>query len=173
MKLRTTVSVGALAAVAVLNGAAAQAAAPVAESGATAHAAHVLVVRPGQLVDAGHGNDLKLTRTERCIGTPPDDWWTCKSVVDGNQPVGTVGLQTASDATGTFWSPLYIGNGGAAARITLVADGVTYDAQVVRLVGHPNYATGYAWGAPEDPPGSGDIPQITVYDAKGRILARS
>lgn len=128
----------------------------------------VRVVRPGQLVSVGHGQYLKLTRTERCVGTPPD-WSTCKSVVDGNQPAGTVSLQSSGDASGTLYSPLYIGD-GRAARITVTAAGVTYEAHVVTLAGHPGYATGYVWGAPVTGfPGA--TPAVTVYDAAGTVLA--
>jgi hypothetical protein len=127
----------------------------------------VLVVRPGQLVSAGHGQYLKLTRSERCVGTPPEDWATCKSVVDGNQPAGTVSLQTVGDASGSLYSPLYVGD-GRAARMTVTAGGVTYEVRVVTLAGHPGYATGYVWGAPS---GAGDMPQVTVYDATGTVLA--
>jgi hypothetical protein len=131
------------------------------------HTLPVQVVRPGQIVDAGHGEDLKLTATDLCVGTP-ELWWTCKSVVDGNQPPGTVSVQYSGDASGTFYSPLYIGS-GKAARMTLTTGGVTYEVQVVTLAGHPGYATGYAWGAP----GNDDIPSITVYNAAGTVLAHS
>ncbi|MFI0897289.1 hypothetical protein [Streptomyces sp. NPDC020983] len=133
-----------------------------------AKAPGVLVVGPGQLVDAGHGQYLKLTRTERCIGTPPEDWATCKSVVDGNQGAGTVSLQSTGDASGTLYSPLYIGD-GRAARMTVTAGGVTYQVQVVTLGGHPGYATGYVWGAPGQGPGA--MSEVTVYDAAGTVLA--
>ena len=127
----------------------------------------VQVVRPGQVVDTGHGVDLQLTRTERCLGTP--DAWSCKSVVDGNQAPDSVSLQTQGDASGTLYSPLYIGSGNAA-RMTVTADGVTYEVQVVTLAGHPGYSTGYAWGAPETDPG--DVPQVTVFDKAGGVLAQ-
>jgi hypothetical protein len=150
--------------------AAAPAAAPAkaAASGSTAATPDVRVVRPGQLVSVGHGQYLKLTRTERCVGTPPD-WSTCKSVVDGNQPAGTVSLQSSGDASGTLYSPLYIG-AGRAARVTVTTGGVTYEAQVVTLAGHPGYATAYVWGPPttEFP---GERPEVTVYDAAGTVLA--
>ncbi|NUS10750.1 MAG: hypothetical protein HOY69_04990, partial [Streptomyces sp.] len=136
---------------------------------APAAASGVLVVRPGQLVDAGRGQYLKLTRTERCVGTPPDDWFTCKSVTDGNQPAGTVGVQSYGDASGTLYSPLYIGD-GRAARMTVTVAGVGYDARVVTLGGHPGYATGYVWGAPTDGFPGADL-HVTVYDAAGAVLA--
>ncbi|WP_052396884.1 hypothetical protein [Streptomyces sp. NRRL F-5123] len=129
----------------------------------------VLVVRPGQLVNAGHGQYLELTRSERCLGEPSEGWATCKSVVDGNQPAGTVSLQSTGDASGTLYSPLYIGD-GRAARMTVTADGVTYQVQVVALGGHPGYATGYVWGAPSSG-FPGDTTEVTVYDASGTVLA--
>ncbi|MGW5354458.1 hypothetical protein ACWERV_28565 [Streptomyces sp. NPDC004031] len=141
-------------------------AAPAKAAAAKAHG--VLVVRPGQLVNAGHGQYLKLTRTERCVGTPPEDWSTCKSVTDGNQPAGSVSLQSSGDASGTLYSPLYIGD-GRAARMTVTADGVTYQVQVVTLGGHPGYATGYVWGAPVS--GFPGDTEVTVYDASGTVLA--
>lgn len=192
MTSRTLASAVALAAAATLAGAAAHAsaapapaparqaaAAPAAvPAGAAAPAGTaaaktpaVRVVRPGELVNAGHGQYLELTRTERCVGTPPEDWFTCKSVVDGNQPAGTVGVQSSGDAAGTLYSPLYIGE-GRAARMTLTVQGATYEVQVVTLGGRPGYATGYVWGAP----GTGlpgEMPKITVYDAAGTVLARS
>ncbi|SEG26999.1 hypothetical protein SAMN05216223_104125 [Actinacidiphila yanglinensis] len=128
----------------------------------------VEVVRPGQVVDTGHGVDLQLNRTDRCLGTPVA--WSCKSVVDGNQPPGTVSVQTQGDATGTVYSPLYIGS-GKAARMTVTEDGVTYDVQVVTLPGSPGYATGWAWGAPQSD--LNDIPQVTVFDRSGAVLAQS
>ena len=127
----------------------------------------VQVVRPGQVVDTGHGVDLRLTRTERCVGTPAD--WSCSSVVDGNQAPDSVSVRTQGDASGTLYSPLYIGS-GKAARMTVTADGGTYDVQIVTLAGHPGYATGYAWGAPATDPG--DVPQITVYGTAGQVLAQ-
>ena len=127
----------------------------------------VEVVRPGQVVDTGHGVDLQLNQTDRCLGTPVA--WSCKSVVDGNQPADSVSLQTQGDATGTVYSPLYIGS-GRAARMTVTADGVTYDVQVVTLPGHPGYSTGWAWGAPQTDPN--DIPQVTVFNKAGRVLAQ-
>lgn len=140
----------------------------------TAHAADtralpsdVQVVGPGQLVDVGHGADLQLSRTQRCVGTP--DAWECNSVVDGNQPPGTVSARIQGDATGTLYSPLYIGD-GAAARMSVVSGGVTYDVHVVTLAGHPGYASGYVWGAPQPDPN--DVPRITVYDRAGRVLAQ-
>ncbi len=146
----------------------------------TAHAADhttapaagsVQVVKSGQLVDAGHGVYLKLTHSQKCVGDP--ELWNCKSVVDGNQPKGTVGLQTQGDATGSLYTPLYIGD-GRAARMTVTTDGVTYDVQVVTLAGHPGYATGYVWGAAqsEPPTDPSDIPDVTVYDASGTVLAQ-
>ncbi|SEO44124.1 hypothetical protein SAMN05216267_1026101 [Actinacidiphila rubida] len=142
----------------------ARAAAAVSTAGAPA----VQVVRPGQLVDAGHGQYLKLTRTERCVGTP-SLWVSCKSVSDGNQPAGTVSLQSDGDASGTLYSPLYIGD-GRAARMTVTAGGVTYQVHVVTLAGHPGYATGYVWGPPTTQ-FPGETPEVTVYDAAGTVLA--
>lgn len=133
-----------------------------------AKAPGVLVVRPGQLVNAGHGQYLKLTRAERCLGVPSEGWATCKSVTDGNQPAGTVSLQSTGDATGALYSPLYIGD-GRAARMTVTSGGVTYQVRVVTLGGHPGYATGYVWGAPASFPGG--TPEVTVYDASGTVLA--
>ncbi|CAG6397780.1 hypothetical protein NMG29_00570 [Streptomyces cocklensis] len=158
------------AAPAAHRAAAAPAAAHAAAPAKPAAAPRVLVVRPGQLVNAGHGQYLKLTRTERCVGTPPEDWSTCKSVVDGNQPAGTVSLQSSGDASGTLYSPLYIGD-GRAARMTVTVQGATYDARVVTLGGHPGYATGYAWGAPTSG-FPGEKPEVTVYDAAGTVLAQ-
>lgn len=178
MKLRTLATAVALAGTATFAAATAQTAtaapAPrVAVAPAVAHATSggVQVVRPGQLVNAGHGQYLKLTSTERCVGTPPEDWFTCKSVVDGNQPADTVGVQISAGTTRTLYSPLYIGD-GRVARMTLTAEGVTYRVHVVTLAGHPGYATGYVWGAPlTDVPD--EFPQITVYDAAGTVLAQS
>ncbi|MFG1805650.1 hypothetical protein [Streptomyces sp. NPDC049040] len=190
MKLRIVASAVALAAAATAGAVTAHAdaappaaapapraaVAPAVASATTAHAAKapaaagVRVVRPGQLVDAGHGQYLKLTRTERCVGTPPEDWFTCKSVVDGNQPAGTVGVQSSGDASGTLYSPLYIGD-GRVARMTLTVQGVTRQVQVVTLAGHPGYATGYVWGAPVAG-FPGGTPEITVYDAAGTVLAQ-
>jgi hypothetical protein len=127
------------------------------------------VVRPGQVVDAGHGVDLKLTHSERCVGTPGD--WACKSVVDGNQAPDSVSLQSQGDSSGTLYTPLYIGS-GRAARMTVESEGVTYQVHVVTLAGRPGYATGYVWGAPQSDPFPGDLPQVTVYDAAGGVLAR-
>ncbi len=127
----------------------------------------VQVVRPGQPVDTGHGVDLKLTRSESCVGTP--DLWNCSSVTNGNQPPGTVSVRTQGDSTGTLYAPLYIGS-GKVARMTVTSQGATYDVQVVRLAGHPGYAGGYVWGAP-DTSGPGAFPQVTVYDAAGHVLA--
>ena len=116
----------------------------------------------------GHGAWMTLTRTERCAGYGTGS--SCKSVVDGNQAPGSVGLQTFGDSDRTLYSPLYIGP-GKAARMVVGTDGGTYRARVVTLAGHPGYATGYAWGAPV----SGGPParvHVVVYDAAGRVLAR-
>lgn len=124
----------------------------------------VRVVKPGQVLDLGGGRRMRLTRTERCFGTPSELSFNCKSVVDGNQPAGTVGVQ----ASGTFYSPLYIGD-GPVARMTLTSGGVTYQVHVVTLAGHPGYATGYVWGAPTT--GFPVTPVVKVYDAAGKVLA--
>lgn len=124
------------------------------------------IVRPGEVVEVGHGIDLQLTKTQRCVGTP--DAWGCNSVVNGNQPPGTVSVRVQGDSVGTLYSPLYIGH-GTAARILVVSEGETYDVHIVTLAGHPGFASGYVWGAPETDPN--DVPQITVYDKAGRVLA--
>jgi hypothetical protein len=135
----------------------------------------VKVVSPGQLVPTGHGVDLQLNTTDRCVGAP-GDWSTCKSVVDGNQPPDTVSIQMLGEPVGSLYtplySPLYIG-AGKATRMTVTSYGVTYEAQVVTLAGNPGYSTGYVWGAPvAELPGFGDF-HVTVYDRAGRILAQS
>ncbi|MFC1419060.1 hypothetical protein [Streptacidiphilus cavernicola] len=142
-------------------------AAGTATAGTAPRSPRVEVVRPGQVVDTGHGVDLQLNRTDRCFGAP--DAWSCKSVVDGNQAPDSVSLQTQGDSTGTVYSPLYLGS-GKAARMTVTVGGVTYRVQVVTLAGHPGYSTGWAWGAPLSNPG--DIPQVTVFDRAGRVLAQ-
>ncbi|MGW2489433.1 hypothetical protein ACWCV9_19770 [Streptomyces sp. NPDC001606] len=131
----------------------------------------VRVVPAGQRVDLGHGGWMTLTDTERCVGDA--DGFSCKSVVDGNQPPGTVGLQSFGDSTRTLYSPLYIGP-GKAARMTVAVDGVTYRARVVTLAGDPGYATGYAWVANDGAPAgkSDSRPEVTVYDAAGTVLAK-
>ncbi len=155
MHLSKVVTVTALAAAAAFVPVAANAAGP------------VEVVKAGQPVDAGHGVTLTLTRTQRCVLTE-DGSGSCKSVVDGNQPAGTVSVQIIGDSTGALYSPLYIG-AGKAARMTVTEDGTTYDAQVVTLPGRPGYSTGYAWGAPTGDPF--DQPVVTVYNAAGTVLA--
>jgi hypothetical protein len=129
----------------------------------------VEVVKAGATVRIGHGATMVLTDSQRCV----DDGQggsTCKSVVDGNQPPGTVGIQVFGEAGRTLYSPLYIGS-GRAARMTVTQDGATHAAQVVTLAGNPGYATGYAWVAGSADPA--DVPQVTVYDAAGTVLASS
>jgi hypothetical protein len=126
----------------------------------------VLVVRPGQRIDLGHGGWMTLTSSERCVGVA--DGYSCKSVTDGNQPPNTVSVQISGSSAGTLYSPLYIGP-GQAARMTVQVAGGTYQARVVTLAGHPGYATGYVWGKADS---STAVPKITVYDASGRVLAR-
>ncbi|NVI29740.1 hypothetical protein [Streptomyces sp. CAI-17] len=132
---------------------------------ATAESRSAVVVAPGEKLRLGNGYAMTLTRDERCVGSA--DGHICKSVTDGNQPPGTVSLQSFGEAHGTLYSPLYIGP-GRAARMTVTRAGQTLEAQVVTLAGRPGYATGYVWGAA----GELDEPTVTVYDAAGRVLAR-
>ncbi|MFD6836441.1 MULTISPECIES: hypothetical protein [Streptomyces] len=124
-----------------------------------------VVVAPGEKVELGHGYAMTLTREERCVGSAGGR--ICKSVTDGNQPAGTVSLQSFGEEGRTLYSPLYVGP-GRAARMTVTAAGRTLEARVVALAGRPGYATGYVWSAAEDPADR----TVTVYDATGRVLAR-
>ncbi|MFD5025263.1 hypothetical protein [Streptomyces sp. NPDC058373] len=150
-----------------LTGLTAPAAAHAAEArpAAAAQSRAVVVVGPGERVELGRGYAMTLTRAERCVGSA--DGHICKSVTDGNQPPGTVSLQSFSEGARTLYSPLYIGP-GRAARMTVATAGRTLEAQVVTLPGRPGYATGHVWGATDE---SADR-TVTVYDAAGRVLAR-
>lgn len=136
-----------------------------------------LVVRPGQILVLDADTRLRLDATRRCLsfsGGP----WECKSVADGNQAAGSVSLQSSGGAGGTVYTPLYIG-GGTAASMTVTVDGTTVALKVLSLPGRPGYATGYGKGPSPAPAGRsgasagslmGDV-KVTVYDAKGRVLA--
>jgi hypothetical protein len=130
----------------------------------------VRVVQPRHVVVLGAGPRLRLEPSRRCLGTPGD--WTCKSVSDGNQAAGSVSLQSQGDASGTLYTPLYIG-GGTAARMSVTVAGHEYPLQVVTLPGRPGYATGY--GRAPSPPGTDPAAfsevKVTVYDAHGTVLA--
>jgi hypothetical protein len=97
---------------------------------------------------------------------------SCKNIMDGNQPAGTVSLQTFGDQARTLYSPLYIGP-EYPARMTVQVGGAIYEARVVTLKDRPGYATGYAWGAPAGLPSGGPAswPKVTVYDASGKVVA--
>ncbi|MEZ0068769.1 hypothetical protein ABIA32_004803 [Streptacidiphilus sp. MAP12-20] len=135
----------------------------------------VRVVPAGKDLNFGHQIWMKLTAGERCEGLGPDSTraYSCKSVTDGNQPQGTVGAQSEGNRSGTLYSPLYIGPGDVAA-MTIEIDGKPYDATVVKLAGHPGYATAYLWvpGVQVMPsPGHFSSERIKVYDAHGKLLA--
>jgi hypothetical protein len=103
----------------------------------------------------------------------PHGGYSCKSVTDGNQPQGTVGMELAGDTHGMSYTPLYIGPGDVA-RMAIVVDGIVHPVTVVKLAGHPGYATGYLWlpttGADASDPRLAGA-QVTVYDANGAVLA--
>jgi hypothetical protein len=136
----------------------------------------VRLVPSGKTVDFGRQLWMKLTAGERCVGVGPDSGGgsSCKSVTDGNQGEGTVSLQSMGDADGQMLSPLYIGT-GQAVRMTVEQQGKVYPVHVVSLAGHPGYATGYVWtpSVPLDPknPLKSVQVKITVYDARGQVLA--
>lgn len=132
----------------------------------------VRVVKPGVAFDIGLGQRMYLLPSERCVldeRAQPG----CKSVNDGNQAPGTVGLQSYGNQHGTLYTPLYIGS-GTPARITVETGGRVLNATVVTLAGHPGYASGYVVG----PALVGARPKgfhsatVTVYDRSGRVLAR-
>ncbi|SEL43806.1 hypothetical protein [Streptacidiphilus jiangxiensis] len=151
--------------------------APSARSSASAkpeapHWPAVRIVPAGRTVRFEHQIWMSLTASERCEGVGPQGGSSCKSVTDGNQPQGTVSMQSDGDTHGTAYSPLYIGPGDVT-RMTITVDGVTHPATVVELAGHPGYATGYLWL-----PNTGSVgdpmmfdAEITVYDASGKVLA--
>ncbi|WP_370082573.1 hypothetical protein [Streptacidiphilus sp. MAP12-16] len=134
----------------------------------------VLVVKPGQRVNLGHGLWTELTATGVCDGDQHGPYGACKSVTDGNQAPDSVSLQTYGDRTGTLYRPLYIGS-GKPVRMTVKAGRRTYELRVVTLAGRPGYAIGYGWGAPDPAkpgkPPFGDV-VVTVYGASGTVLAR-
>ena len=130
----------------------------------------VRVVSPGRTLDLGHGQRMRLETTERCVSIAGGGGWNCKSVIDGNQPAGTVSMQVEGTARGdALYTPLYLGP-GTPTRMTVTVSGHVYPLQVVTLPGHPRYATGYGW-VPSAPSPWGPQPQIRVYDAAGKLLA--
>ncbi|QMU73028.1 hypothetical protein [Streptacidiphilus sp. P02-A3a] len=150
----------------------------------------VRVVPAGQDLDFGHQIWMRLTDARACEGMGPAATraYSCNSVTDGNQPQGTVSMRESGDATGTLYSPLYLGPGDAA-RMTVTVHGGTHRATVVTLAGHPGYATGYLWlplgargagdngagdnGAGGSGVGGNPTVQVTVYDAQGNALAET
>ena len=132
----------------------------------------VRVVRPGQVVLIGRGERMRLDATQRCVddGQGPVPMWACKSVVDGNQARDSVSDQSGGVGHEAVYTPLYIGS-GRPARMTVTVDGHTIVLQVLTLPGRPGYATGYGWGPPPEQL-FGDEPDIRVYDADGKLLAR-
>ncbi len=131
----------------------------------------VRVVAPGRMIRLGHGVVMRLDHDGRCMHDDVTTEWTCKSVVDGNQPSGNVGLQTQGGADSVLYTPLYVGPGHPA-RIAVDIDGHRYPAQVVTLAGDPNYATAYVWAPPSVSQRNfvGDV-EITVWDGGGKVLA--
>lgn len=135
----------------------------------------VLVVPAGRDLDFAHQIWLKLSPGERCMGVGPaaQRAYSCKSVTDGNQAQNSVGLQVTGGSSGSLYSPLYIGPGDVA-RMTVEVGGTVYRATVVKLAGHPGYATAYVWvtGRASTPAmGQFDAVKIMVYDAQGKLLA--
>jgi hypothetical protein len=131
----------------------------------------VRVVRAGEVVDLGKGARLRLEPTHRCVDT--SGLWECKSTADGNQAQDSVSLQSVGDASGTLYTPLYVGH-GTAARMSVTVRGRVYPLQVVTLPGRPGYATAYGRAPSGAPARSGpafDGAVVTVYDAQGKVLA--
>ena len=165
------VSVLAAALLVPVNAYAAQAAARPASAAAAAAApaapaAAPIVVRPGQKLDIGHGMWLTLTAAQVCTGDSTGVE-NCSSVTNGNQAPGSVSLETSGDTTGTLYRALYLGSG--AARMTVEDGADNYRLRLVTLPGHPGYAVGFGWGAPQASPTA--KPGAQVYDAAGKLLA--
>ncbi|MEZ0092762.1 hypothetical protein [Streptacidiphilus sp. EB129] len=137
----------------------------------------VIVLRPGQRLDYGHGLWSQLTATGVCDGDQHGAYGSCKSVVDGNQQQGSVSLQKTGDTTGTLYRPLYIGSGRPVRMTATVGStGKTYELRVATLSGNQGYAIGFGWGPPDlrTPPQllRNDV-TIVVYGADDVVLARS
>lgn len=129
----------------------------------------VRVLRPGQIIGVGQDTRLRLEPDRRCLSVPgAPGGWNCKSVTDGNQAAGTVGLQSQGDGSGTLYTPLYVG-GGTVARMSVTVRGRVYPLRVARLAGRPGFATGFG-RAPSAGLGAADV-TVSVYDASGRVLA--
>ncbi|MFI0897287.1 hypothetical protein [Streptomyces sp. NPDC020983] len=133
----------------------------------------VRVVAPGRAFGIGGGHRMRVTPGERCVDWDDGTGWDCRdeSDKDGNQPQGTVGMQGFGYGGGTHVLLVYRGP-AVPARMAVTTRGRVRPAQVVTLAVHPGWAGGYldlpASALSHDPL---DISAVTVWDAKGRVLA--
>ena len=134
----------------------------------------VVVVQPGQQLNLGGGNWMKLTSDEICTHIEPTPGCGGYSWASGSTGI------TVQDLAGLY-SPIYHGP-EQVARMAVVVDGTVYPVTVVTLPGHPGYATGYVQASlPKAAQGSlkGQVPtkfpldgvELIAYDAQGKVLA--
>ncbi|MFG1805652.1 hypothetical protein [Streptomyces sp. NPDC049040] len=155
------------------------AAPPVAAAGPTATASlpdglpPARVVAPGEPVDVGGGRRLRLTPAELCADRRDGAGWVCKdeSNKDGNQPSGSVNVQSGGHPGGMGFVVVYRG-AAAAARVAVVIGGRTWLAPVVTLAGRPGWAAGYVdvpLSAVQDDPFLRSA-SFRVWDVHGRLI---
>jgi hypothetical protein len=154
---------------------------------ATTARSPVRTVSPGEKVMISSSSDLSMTTTQLCydfeLNHPAAQRpRTCRSVTDGNQAPGTVGLQVeGSVQTGSVYSGIYLGTAAAAIVLTDLDTGATQVATIVRLAGPSTWVAYYATGpfttraigpSSSQYAGAATYLQVAVYDAQGRFLTQ-
>ncbi|MFI0938688.1 hypothetical protein [Streptomyces sp. NPDC021020] len=133
----------------------------------------VRVVAPGSAFGIGDGGRMRVTAGERCVDESDGTGWDCRDETnaDGNQPPESVNVQSYAYAGGMRYLLVYRGT-HVPARMGVTFGGRVRPATVVTLAVHPGWVGGYldvpSSTAVQD---SFDSPGVTVWDARGRVIA--
>jgi hypothetical protein len=123
-------------------------------------------VDPGERVDIGGGAYLTLSSQQKCVTFADEPGFAqCKSLTDGNQARGSVGMQGRGDATGSYVTGIYTASD--AAKIVYTHGGSHWVMTIVKLRnGGRNVA--YFLTLPAGTLTFEGDDQITVYNRDGR-----
>ncbi|MFD6294861.1 hypothetical protein ACFWFU_08655 [Streptomyces sp. NPDC060235] len=144
----------------------------------SAPAPTVRTVAPGERVRVAPGIRIWLTQEGKHWSEPdlPDQF---RSAVDGNLDLTRPGLSLQSsgqDDGRVFYSGIFYGP-GTPSRVEMTTDAGPVAAVGLTLPGRPGWGV---WYALTERPASADgqddpadiVPKVTVYDAKGRVIAK-
>lgn len=129
----------------------------------------VIKVSPGERVDIGGGAYLTLSAQEKCVTFSDDvNFPQCKSLTDGNQARGSVGLQGRGGEAGTYVTGVY--SAPNATKIVLTRGNEHWVMSIVKLRGGGKNIAFFL----TLPPGTltfDDEEQITVYNGSEKPVS--